>query len=90
MDGDGGEMEFARFVEYLIEPIRGLGGIIQRAAQFNREWKSTDRVADFSHDRDGRRWVRQQIAAPAATEDFADGAREIEIDDVETRFDKNL
>ncbi len=88
VDGDGGELEGAGFVEDLVEGVGGLGGVVEGAAEFDGQRRAGDGVADAAHDGEGGFGVGEEIAAAAAAHDFADGAGEIQVDDVEAVLDE--
>ena len=83
VDGDGGELEVAGFVEDLVKPVGGLRGFVKRAAEFDRE-KPGDGLAHAAHDGDGGLDVGEEISAAAPAHHFFDGAGEVQVDDVET------
>ncbi len=90
VDGDGGEVELACFGENLIEPVGGLCGVVEGAAEFDAEGEVADGVADFAEDGDGGFRIGKEVSAAASAEDFADGAGEVEVDDIEARVDQNF
>jgi hypothetical protein len=90
VDGDGGEAEGDGFVEDFIEPVGGLGGVVEGAAEFDAEGEVADGVSDGAHDGDGGGGVGEEVAAAAAAHDFFDGAGEVEVDDIKTGFDEEL